>query len=128
MLLKNHASCVVEYRPDIRENMGIFTTDTLEDIKSCDMMIEIGYEKDGQPKWKRQLAQPNVDNKKTIFVNQDESVFHVNDNDTGVWLKDGRGRDREKGKGESTWVVGIEISYVNNMCIGWCHIYLLINF
>lgn len=103
--LNNHVSVVVEYRKDIFEHMLRFTAMMLELLKFCDSWKEVSYDENGQPRWKRQLAPPDRNGKKTIIINQDEATFNVNDNDTGVWTKGGRGRDREKGKGESTWVV-----------------------
>ena len=105
MLLNNHVSVVVGYRKDIFEHMLRFTAMMLELLKFCDSWKEVGYDTNGQPIWQIQLAPPDRNGKKLIVLNQDEATFNVNDNDTGVWTKGGRGRDREKGKGESTWVV-----------------------
>ena len=77
-----------------------FIEEMITAIKKCQLMFEAEYKSSGEPVWHSSEPEISAGQKPTIFISQDESIFNVLDNDTGVWLRDGNGKQREKGKGE----------------------------
>merc|ERR1711871_419416 len=87
-------------RDDIKKALEEYTEEVKKIMKKCKMMYEDGYNSNKEPIWKSVQPELLPGEKQVIVINQDESIFWVLDNDTGVWLKYGSGQQREKGKGE----------------------------
>ena len=87
-------------RDDIKKSLDEYTEEVKKIMKKCKMMYEGAYNRNGEPIWTSVELELAPGERQVIFINQDESIFWVLDNDTGVWLKYGSGQQREKGKGE----------------------------